>query len=176
MDHPVPTQVHFGYHILTATKPCFLSLLLCLFQTASMAKVDTNPDMDWDSIFAKFPVSKTDTNQKERRTKLFTSFDPNGNGYLSLAEVDKGCRGHLGLYGLFEAKKPIMRAYQAAKDVAPSSSGVGSGGLDGKDYVEKSEFRLLLLYLRDYFVLWKVFESIDTGADARIDKDEVREH
>jgi hypothetical protein len=141
-----------------------------------MVNVDTNPNMDWDKFLSKFPASKDDETQKAQRVELFAAFDPNGNGYLSLAEIDKGCRDNMGLYELFNAKKPIMRAYQAAKDVAPSSksSSSGDGGLDMDDYVEKSEFRLLLLYLRDYFVLWKMFEKIDTGADARIDMDEVR--
>lgn len=134
-----------------------------------MANVDTSPDMDWDGFLAKFPASKTDDGEKKKRAKLFASFDPNGNGYLSLAEIDKGCRDVLGLYELFEAKKAIMRAYQAAKDVAPTSD---KPGLDGADYVEKSEFRLLLMYLRDYFVLWKIFEMIDTGTDSRINMDE----
>ena len=31
------------------------------------------------------------------RDELFRQFDPNGNGYLSLAEVDKGVQDILGL-------------------------------------------------------------------------------
>jgi hypothetical protein len=99
---------------------------------------------------------------------MFAAFDPNGNGYISLAEIDKGCRDILGLYDLFEAKKAIMRAYQAAKDVANKDNTSESGA----DYVEKSEFRLLLVYLRDYFVIWKIFQKIDSGNDARITMDE----
>lgn len=128
---------------------------------AFLAKVDT--DENWEAFLAKFPVEKTEE-QKKLRAEIFDGFDPNGNGYLSLAEIDKGCRDNLGLYELFEAKKPIMRAYQAAKSVANSNkSEVGA------DYVGRSEFRVLLKYLRDYFVLWKMFEKIDTGCDARID-------
>ena len=114
---------------------------------------------------AKFPVEKTDE-EKTKRLEMFSAFDPNGNGYLSLAEIDKGCRDILGLYELFDAKKAIMRAYQSAKDVGNEDGGQGA------DYVEKAEFRLLLKYLRDYFVLWKMFQKIDTGNDARINMDE----
>jgi Ca2+-binding EF-hand superfamily protein len=110
-------------------------------------------------------VDKTDE-EMAKRAEIFAAFDPNGNGYLSLAEIDKGCRDVLGLYELFEAKKAIMRAYQAAKAV-----GTGSDE-QGADYVEKQEFRLLLKYLRDYFMLWKIFQKIDTGSDARINMDE----
>jgi Ca2+-binding EF-hand superfamily protein len=119
---------------------------------------------------AKFPVDKTDE-AKAKRAEIYEAFDPHGNGYLSLAEIDKGCRDVLGLYDLFEAKKPIMRAYQAAKDVANKDK----ADTEGSDYVEKAEFRLLLKYLRDYFMLWMVFKKMDTGSDARIDKEEFVE-
>mmetsp|Transcript_28245 Transcript_28245/g.53067 ORF Transcript_28245/g.53067 Transcript_28245/m.53067 type:complete len:199 (-) Transcript_28245:81-677(-) len=125
-------------------------------------------EKEWDSFLAKFPVDKTSEEEKARRAELFVAFDPNGNGYLSLAEIDKGCRDVLGLYELFEAKKAIMRAYQASKGVGNKSS----PGDTGADYVERNEFRLLLKYLRDYFVLWKMFQKIDTGSDARINMDE----
>ena len=42
---------------------------------------------------------------------MFNLFDPNGNGYLSLAEVDKGIRDILQIDALFDAKKVIMRAF-----------------------------------------------------------------
>lgn len=60
--------------------------------------------VDWDAIREKLPTEKT-PKEKEARKALFDQFDPNGNGYLSLAEVDKGCRDVLGLYDIFEAKK-----------------------------------------------------------------------
>jgi Ca2+-binding EF-hand superfamily protein len=131
---------------------------------AFLDKVST--EKDWDDFLAKFPVDKTDED-KAKREEIFAAFDPNGNGYLSLAEIDKGCRDILGLYELFEAKKAIMRAYQASKAV-----GNNKLGEQGADYVERNEFRLLLKYLRDYFVLWKIFQKIDTGSDARINMDE----
>tara|TARA_B110000285_G_C14641266_1_gene387714 strand:- start:276 stop:422 length:147 start_codon:yes stop_codon:yes gene_type:complete len=46
--------------------------------------------------------------------------DVNGNGYLSLAEVDKGMRDVLVSDQLFDAKPAIMRAFQYAKDFSPS--------------------------------------------------------
>ena len=43
-------------------------------------------DIDWESINAKLPFAKNDEDKAKRR-ELFKGFDPNGNGYLSLAEV-----------------------------------------------------------------------------------------
>ena len=45
-------------------------------------------DIDWESINAKLPFQRTDE-EKAKRRELFKQFDPNGNGYLSLAEVRK---------------------------------------------------------------------------------------
>jgi len=46
---------------------------------------------------------------------MFKEMDPNGNGYLSLAELDKGILD-LGLTGLFNCKPAIMRAFKLAKN------------------------------------------------------------
>ena len=43
-------------------------------------------DIDWTSINEKLPYQRTEE-QKTKRRELFNQFDPNGNGYLSLAEV-----------------------------------------------------------------------------------------
>jgi hypothetical protein len=84
--------------------------------------------------------------------------DFNGNGLLSLAEVDKGLRD-LKLPVLFKIKPVILRAFVAAKSKSP-------GGND--DYVEYKEFRHLLKYLRMYFEYWIAFAQIDTDKDRRI--------
>ena len=42
--------------------------------------------IDWDKINKKLPYEQTDE-AKAKRKRLFSDFDPNGNGYLSLAEV-----------------------------------------------------------------------------------------
>lgn len=60
-----------------------------------------------------------------------------------------------------------MRAFQAAK-------GAHKGGTKGEDYVERIEFRLLLVYLRQYFEVWKMFEGVDSTSDKRITMDEFK--
>jgi Ca2+-binding EF-hand superfamily protein len=127
--------------------------------------------IDWAAIREKLPTEKTEE-QKAKRSEIFDQFDPNGNGYLSLAEVDKGCRDVLGLYELFECKKVIMRSFQAAKK-AHDAKASGSDDL-GPDFVQKVEFRLLLVYLGKYFELWQMFEQIDDGNDQRINMEEFK--
>ena len=95
---------------------------------------------------------------------MFNDFDPNGNGYLSLAEVQKGVRDVLQCDELFDAKPVIMRAFQAAKDVVDTESRLGA------DFVERAEFRALLVYLQRYFELYVMFNRMDTSHDQRIDE------
>ena len=98
---------------------------------------------DWRALTSKLPVGKN-ASQKAARQKLFRRFDFNGNGYLSQAEVDKVVGQAIGSEDLFSAKPVIARAFAASKDLGSGKNG---------DYVEKSEFRLLLVYLRQYFEL-----------------------
>ena len=67
----------------------------------------------------------------------------NGNGYLSLAEVDKGMRDIIQLPTLFAAKPVLMRAFTAAKTKMKSKSAIAD------DYITKcTEFRYMLKFLR----------------------------
>ena len=43
-------------------------------------------DINWELLREKLPFEKT-PEAKQIRKDLFSQFDPNGNGYLSLAEV-----------------------------------------------------------------------------------------
>jgi hypothetical protein len=42
----------------------------------------------------------------------------------------------------------------------------------GEDFIERIEFRMLLLYLRQYFELYVMFDEVDTSDDRRVDKAE----
>ena len=96
--------------------------------------------MNIELIREKLPISKDD-HGKKLRNDLFMQFDPNSNGFLSLAEVDKGIHDILNLDELYHAKPAIIRAFKAAQDCVKSKNS------HGKDFVERSEFRLLLVYL-----------------------------
>ena len=86
----------------------------------------------------------------------------NGNGFLSLAEVDKGLRDVVKVPEIFDLKPVIIRAFNAAKNYSKSKSKYGD------DYVEKREYRILLKYLRQYFEYYVAFMRIDANFDRRV--------
>eukprot|EP01059_Diplonema_ambulator_P030586 TRINITY_DN52_c0_g1_i2.p1 TRINITY_DN52_c0_g1~~TRINITY_DN52_c0_g1_i2.p1 ORF type:complete len:186 (+),score=76.11 TRINITY_DN52_c0_g1_i2:51-608(+) len=121
--------------------------------------------IDWAELSAKLPSGKT-AKDKQKRRQIFNAMDMNGNGYLSLAEVDKGVRDVLRADDLFDCKPAMLRAFNAVKDTAPAHTP------HSDDYVTRAEFRLLLVALRQMFELWHMFELIDTGDDRRVDEGE----
>ena len=82
--------------------------------------------------------------------------DFNGNGSLSLAEIDKAI---VELWPQFDHKKAVLRAYKAADR-------------NGDGFIRRREFRLLLEYIIYFNRLWDAFESIDANHDQRLDRDE----
>ena len=104
-------------------------------------------------IKSKLPYKDTPEDLQKRK-KYWSSFDVNSNGYISLAEADKGIRDVIKLPEIFALKPVIMRAYNAAKDKLKSKHSFGD------DYVSKAEFKYFLLYLRQYYEYWMAFDSI----------------
>ena len=125
-------------------------------------------EIDWVAINAKLPYEKTDE-QKALRKKMFKEFD-NGNGIISLAEIDKAMRDVLKIDELFDAKAAIMRAFQIAKNCTKSSRGEA-----GDHYIEFREFRFFLLSLRQYFEYFVAFNRVDTSNDGRIELVEFKD-
>jgi Ca2+-binding EF-hand superfamily protein len=122
--------------------------------------------VDWSSINSALPVGSSQED-RARRKQMFHDFDPNGNGYLSLAEIDKSIRVVLNIDALFDAKPAIMRAFQIAKN-----STVSKNPSVGTDYIELAEFKFFLVALRQYFEYWVAFTTIDQDDDKRIDRQE----
>ena len=122
---------------------------------------------DWDSLLSRLPIKKTAEDRKKRR-ELWNQIDINGNNYISLAEFDKGLRDVLQLPDIFKLKKVSLRAFQAAKTAVKSSSKYGD------DYVGWLEFRIILVYLRQYFEYYVMFCRIDTSDDFKINLEEFK--
>jgi Ca2+-binding EF-hand superfamily protein len=97
--------------------------------------------------------------------QLWKRLDYNGNGIVSLAEIDKMVVELVngGTWPEWLNNKPaLMRAYK--KTILKDG--------DGDDWVEKKEFHALLLNIFWFNKLWQVFDSVDTGDDRRIDASE----
>jgi len=123
-------------------------------------------NINWREINEKLITDRSEAS-KAKRADMFMRFDPNGNGYLSLAEVDKGLRDILRVDDVFDAKPVIMRAFQASKGLNPPGH-----SKHGDDYIEKNEFRMLLVYLKNFMAIWEVFAKADDSDDRRLNKQE----
>ncbi|CAF1355605.1 unnamed protein product [Rotaria sordida] len=95
---------------------------------------------------------------KEEVKKLFKQFD-NGNGHLSLAELDRAIVHFYPQLGT--NKKAIMRAYKAADT-------------SGNGFVELREFEKIVQLLNHYDKLSQIFKELDTNDDHRISFSEFK--
>jgi Ca2+-binding EF-hand superfamily protein len=124
--------------------------------------------IDWKEFHKKLPIEKT-KEDSEKRKKLFKAFDPNGNGYLSLAEVDKAFIDVINIPFIYKRKPVMMRAFQAAKDKGPKRTQYSD------DYIEFTEFRYFLVYLRQYLEYYEMFDRMDTNDDKKVSLEEFKE-
>ena len=122
---------------------------------------------DWDKLISSLPIQKT-KEDRQKRKEIWKSIDINGNGYVSLAEFDKGVRDVLKLPNIFNLKKVLMRAFQAARTKQKAKTKYSD------DYVEWMEFRILLVYLRQYFEYYVMFCRIDTSDNFKLDLNEFK--
>lgn len=90
---------------------------------------------------------------------VFQSVDANGNGHLSLAELDLAV---MRLWPTMNFKPAIMRAYKLAEK-------------SGDGFLNKDEFFEFLLYLVTYNSLLAKFRQIDQNKDGRISLDELKQ-
>ena len=133
------------------------------------------------------PIASTLTMpDKKGRAELFRACDVNGNGGLSLAEIDKaivaGDIGRAMNCPDFNHKPAVMRAYKvhlifafffpvrfSRRELFVVFQAADTSG-DG--FIERKEFYKLLKYLVYFNNLWHKFEEIDSDHDRRIDIDE----
>ena len=122
---------------------------------------------DWTGLLEKLPVKKT-AEERAKRREIWKAIDMNGNGFVSLAEFDRGVRDVLNLPDIFKQKKVLIRAFNAAKNKIK-----GKAKQSG-DYIEWLEFRYILIYLRQYLEYYAMFCRLDTSDDFKINLDEFK--
>lgn len=135
-------------------------------------------------------TSKTDVS-KANRVQAWMALDNNGNGFVSLAEADKWIQVSLinflgdkdkGTQIWQEYRRSFIRAFKDAADCGHKRQIKGAkSGTTTDDYVEKSEFRILCVYLCLYAVMFDAFALIDgydksksTTSNGGIGKDDDR--
>jgi len=91
--------------------------------------------------------------------KAWHNIDYNGNGRVSLAEIDKWLVEH---YPVLDNKPAMMRAFKA------------SCAAERDQLVHKIDFPLLLRSILYFTKLWTLFEKIDTDTDRRLNFAELR--
>lgn len=62
----------------------------------------------------------------------------------------------------------IIRAFTAAKKKLKATNP------HGDDYVSKAEYKYLVLYLKQYYNYWQLFDAVDTSNDRRINLQEFK--
>ena len=127
--------------------------------------------VDWERLARQLPTG-VGSAASARRAAVFNAMDTRGIGLLSLAEVDTGIRELLGLGALFASRPILLRAFQAAKASKPPTAASQRGS---EDFVEQSDFRRLLVHLKQYLRLHMALRRVDESDDRRISISEVRE-
>ena len=79
-----------------------------------MASSSSEPKIDWEAFTARLPIGR-DTATSLKRSAMFDKFDVNGNGFLSLAEIEHGVNETLGFDSKNAVKPVVMRAFAAAR-------------------------------------------------------------
>lgn len=105
---------------------------------------------DLNLVKSKLPCQQT-PEAKAKLNKLFRDIDINGNGCLSYDEVDEGLRHVMGLDEFLDCKQLVWRAAQVVNACNGAWRDIMADGAN------KSDFRLLLQYLRGYLELRQVF-------------------
>jgi hypothetical protein len=111
---PAMKKVSHQFRLKQRAKPKPIDKKVC----GEIKKLAGDPDV-WDALSKRLPTGKTAEDDRKRRA-LFKSMDTNGNGFLSLAEVERGimwCLGS-GIDDLFKAKPVLLRAFNAVKSIS----------------------------------------------------------
>lgn len=147
---------------------------------ASVQIEEGSPLKNFIDAFASFADKSGPA--KGARAQAWRHCDPNGNGHVSLAELDKWVQDQLrDMHGegpgdeIWKAYRPsYIRAFNDAKDINAETGNKG-------DYLQKGEFRLACAYLCLYAMMYDAFALLDGGGegvsaddDRKVSKEELK--
>ena len=123
---------------------------------------------DWDALKKKLPVEKTKEDRKNR-LNLRKKLNEYGNCYISFKRLNVQLTNHLDLPEVIRNKGPIKLAFDAA------CNKYAKNGINKDDnLLEWMEFRIFLVYLRQYFEYFIMFQKVDSSEDLRISFEEFK--
>ena len=123
---------------------------------------------DWDELKKKLPVQKT-KKEREERLALWNQINEYGNGYISFKRLNVQLEKYLDLPNVVKNKGPIKLAFDSA------CNKYAKKGMKAEDnLLEWMEFRIFLVYLRQYFEYWAMFERMDKSGDHQINLEEFK--
>ena len=123
---------------------------------------------NWDELIKKLPTQKTNEDRK-KRLALWKQINEYGNGYVSFKRLSFQLDKYLQLPNVVKNKGPVKLAFNAA------CNRFERRGLKIEDnLIEWMEFRIFLVYLRQYFEYWVMFEKLDKSGDHQINLEEFK--
>ena len=123
---------------------------------------------NWDELTKKLPVRKTAEDRK-KRLQLWNKINEYGNGYVSFKRLSFQLGKYLKLPNTVRKKGPLKLAFDAACDKYERY------GIKKEDnLIEWMEFRIFLVYLRQFFEYWIMFEKIDSSGEHSINFKEFK--
>ena len=125
-------------------------------------------NFDWDNLRKKLPVAKT-KEERERRLNLWKKLNEYGNGYMSFKRLSVILTNYLDLPLVIRNKDPIKLAFDAA-----CNKYARNGIMKEDNLLEWMEFRIFLVYLRQYFEYWEMFQRVDSSGDHKISSVEFK--
>ena len=127
-----------------------------------------NEMYDWDELIKKLPIKKT-KEERKKRLELWKKINEYGNGYISFKRLSFQLDKYLLLPNTIKNKDPIKLAFNAASDK------YSRYGIKKEDnLIEWMEFRIFLVYLRQFFEYWIMFEKVDNSGDHKINLQEFK--
>ena len=123
---------------------------------------------NWDELIQKLPTAKTQR-EREKRLALWKQINEYGNGFVSYKRLSVQLDKYLQLPNVVKNKGPIKLAFKS------SSNKYAKKGFKAEDnLIEWMEFRIFLVYLRQYFEYWVMFEKVDKSGDHQISLEEFK--
>ena len=123
---------------------------------------------DWDELIKKLPVKKT-KEERKKRLELWKKINEYSNGYISFKRLNFQLDKYLQLPNVVKNKSPVKLAFEAA------SNKYSRYGIKKEDnLIEWMEFRIFLVYLRQFFEYWIMFEKVDNSGDHKISLEEFK--